>query len=1381
MKTFTFSSSLLVTILICLLSPSVQGQQMLNPQDTIVNYDSTAPPVQPAFGKIGKWVRTPYLDWNSEAYKCYIYKKSDFRLHFPQTYKPGDGKKYPILVFYHGDGEEGGIYENELQLKNGSLIFHEAEIAGKFDGYIIFMQCQYGWGTAQFTNIQELIDTLVNEYGGDPYRVIQNGLSGGGQGVWNQLVTNPTYFAAAIPMSAALGQDATPADINILKFTPMWNLDGGLDNDPDPGTAQQIANNFQSAGANYVYKNYTTLGHDTWDSTWKEPNFWPFINRAYLSNPWPLYGKTVFCPGQPFSVTIGIVPGLDGYQWRMNGTVIPTAITNSLVVTQPGTYDARVLRGSTWSDWSHIPVKILATTPAPTDSIIQPNCKTATGTLTITGPTSAGLTYSIDGINFTTDTVFDSVAAGTYQLTVKNGSTCTSPTTTAIVNPQPSTPAQPGVAITQPFCTVTTGTIVLSSPDTGLAYSLNAGESYLPQTKFTGLIPRDYWPMVRNKAGCTSAYMQVVVNPRPAPPPATPEITVTQTSCTAATGVISISSPVDTLTYSIDGKTYQAKDSFSGLVAGSYPVTAENSTGCASLAATAVVRPSPLAPAAPVVAVTQPTCTVPTGALAITTPVDTLTYSINGTTYQSGPDFNSLTAGTYSITAETHGGCVSPASPAVIYTQPPTPAQPSVAVVQPTCTVSTGSIDIAAPADTGFMYSINGQTFETYSGFSGLQANNYSVVIRNSAGCLSSSVAAVINTQPATPATPAIAVAQPTCTIPTGAIAITTPVDTLTYSINGTTYQSGPNFGSLTAGTYSITAETHEGCVSPASPAVIFTQPPTPAEPSVALVQPTCTVATGAIDIAAPADTGFMYSINGQTFENYSSFSGLQANNYTVVIRNSAGCLSSSVAAVINTQPVTPSMPAIAVVQPTCTVPIGAIAINTPVDTLTYSINGTVYQSSPEFSSLTAGSYSVTAETHGGCISSAAAAVIYPVPSAPAQPAIAIVQPTCTVPTGAIAINTPVDTLSYSIDGTTYQSNPDFNSLTVGSYSVTAETHDGCVSSGTAAVIYPSPSSPAEPAVAVVQPTCTVSTGAIDIAAPADTGFMYSINGQTFENYSSFSGLQANNYTVVIRNSAGCLSPSVAAVIYTQPITPMMPAIAVVQPSCAVPTGAIDITSPGVPGLVYSVNGTTYQSGPNFSSLAPGNYTVTAQDSAGCVSPSAAAIIEALTAAPSAPTFDIQQPSCSSATGTILITSPGSADLMYSVDGKTYLADTSLTNLAPGTYQITAKNDSGCVSTSAPAVVLTEPVYCNVIIGVYPNPYQGEVFFNITSPYTGKGLLTFYNLLGERMNTTIETDFVASNPVTITVPMGFANRQPVIYLLTIGKKKVQGTLLPEKY
>src|ERR1700760_4055723 len=98
---------------------SAQAQKVLDPTDTLVNYDSTHPPIQPPAGKIGKWVRTPSMDWNSIAYKAYIYGGSDFRLHFPQTYKPDDGKKYPIMVFYHGDGEEGSIYDNETILRNG--------------------------------------------------------------------------------------------------------------------------------------------------------------------------------------------------------------------------------------------------------------------------------------------------------------------------------------------------------------------------------------------------------------------------------------------------------------------------------------------------------------------------------------------------------------------------------------------------------------------------------------------------------------------------------------------------------------------------------------------------------------------------------------------------------------------------------------------------------------------------------------------------------------------------------------------------------------------------------------------------------------------------------------------------------------------------------------------------------------------------------------------------------------------------------------------------------------------------------------------------------------------------------------------------------------
>jgi hypothetical protein len=86
-----------------------------------------------------------------------------------------------------------------------------------------------------------------------------------------------------------------------------------------------------------------------------------------------------------------------------------------------------------------------------------------------------------------------------------------------------------------------------------------------------------------------------------------------------------------------------------------------------------------------------------------------------------------------------------------------------------------------------------------------------------------------------------------------------------------------------------------------------------------------------------------------------------------------------------------------------------------------------------------------------------------------------------------------------------------------------------------------------------------------------------------------------------------------------------------------------------------------------------------------------------------------------------------------------------------------------------------------VAISIYPNPYAGEVNFTIVSPESGKGVLMFYNLSGEKMNTVIETDFVAGIPTTINCPMGFAHRQAVVYQLIIGKKKMQGTLLPLKF
>ncbi|MFL5742649.1 MAG: fibronectin type III domain-containing protein [Flavisolibacter sp.] len=351
-------------------SLSATAQSVLDPTDPLITYNPSSPPVQPTFGQIGKWVRTKRESWNSDSYKAYIYKGVAFRLKFPKTYNPTavDGKKYPMMVFFHGLGEADTLTDNEFQLDHGGQFFMNSVDNGTYDGYVMMMQSQGFWGNGHYDLIKELIDYMVVNNKLDPFRVSDNGLSAGGQATWEMFLRYPNYLAAVIPMSSVSISYNNSTTIDEVKFTPFWNIHGGLDGSPAPSTADQVNQSMLAAGANYKDLLYPDLGHDTWTRTWTEPDFWPFQLRAYSSNPWPLFGRTDFCPADVINTTIGLAPGYDAYEWRKDGVLISGATINTLNVTQLGTYDARVRRGSLWSDWSHVPVviKIKAATVTPT-------------------------------------------------------------------------------------------------------------------------------------------------------------------------------------------------------------------------------------------------------------------------------------------------------------------------------------------------------------------------------------------------------------------------------------------------------------------------------------------------------------------------------------------------------------------------------------------------------------------------------------------------------------------------------------------------------------------------------------------------------------------------------------------------------------------------------------------------------------------------------------------------------------------------------------------------------------------------------------------------------------------------------------------------------
>ncbi|MFV8370540.1 gliding motility-associated C-terminal domain-containing protein [Flavobacterium sp. LB2R40] len=466
------------------------------------------------------------------------------------------------------------------------------------------------------------------------------------------------------------------------------------------------------------------------------------------------------------------------------------------------------------------------------------------------------------------------------------------------------------------------------------------------------------------------------------------------------------------------------------------------------------------------------------------------------------------------------------------------------------------------------------------------------------------------------------------------------------------------------------------------------------------VVQPTCAVPSGSISIST--QSGVEYSLNGIAYQASNVFSGLTPNSYTIFVRNisDTGCVtSSSSSIIINAVPTPPVAPTTAsVAQPTCAVPSGSISIATQSG-VEYSINGTIYQASNTFSGLTANSYTLYVRNlaDATCVTASNTSVIInTTPNPPLVPTTSsVVQPTCAVPLGTISITTQSG-VEYSINGTTYQVSNTFSGLTANSYTLYVRNlaDTTCVTpSNISVVINAAPNPPLVPtASSVVQPTCAVPSGTISITT--QTGVEYSVNGATYQTSNIFPGLIPNSYTVYVRKTADatCVTPSATPItINAVPTPPVIPTTSsVVQPTCAIPSGSISITTQS--GVEYSLNGTTYQSSNIFSGLAPNNYTLYVRNTTDttCLTTSSSTIsINLIPAPPIVPTTaSLVQPTCAVPSGSISIRTQSGVE--YSLNGTTYQVSNTFSGLTPNNYTLYVRNitDGTCTAQSASVITI---------------------------------------------------------------------------------------------
>ncbi len=984
------------------------------------------------------------------------------------------------------------------------------------------------------------------------------------------------------------------------------------------------------------------------------------------------------------------------------------------------------------------------------------------GTLTITA--SGGTptyTYSIGG-PAQPGNVFNNIGIGNFTITVTDANGCT--TSSVYIVTAPNAPTYTNAANTPVSCNGgTNGSITVTA--TGGAGGINY--TLLPNniTNLTGIF-NNLAAGIYTVNAVDASNCSVTTTIQITEPPAMVWTTLTHTNVTCnggsnATITALVTGGMGIIDYVLQPVNMTNQTGiFINLSANTYTLIATDANGCTLSTVINVTQPTQVVWNSAVA--TDVSCNggsdgivtvLATGGLS---PMD---YNImpGNITNQTGI-FNNLTAGVYTIIAADVVGC---SITTTVTVNQPTPVQiTNVTNTTPSCVPGNdGSITITAAGGTpAYQYNIGGAN-QLSNLFNNIGTGNYTITVTDANNCTVTSVYVV--TAPNAPSFTNAVSTPVTCNGGNdGTINVTAVggAGGINYTLlpNNITNGSGV-FNNLTAGIYTINAVDAANCS--VSTTVQVNEPTALSWVSVASTDVSCNGGNdGSITASATGGVGVIsYNLQAGNQNNLTGlFNNLIAAVYTLTATDANGCTLTSIITI--NEPTQLVWNAATSTNISCNGGNdGSINITASGGTgiINYLLQpNNIGNQTGSFTTLIAGTYTITATDANGCSITTTMTLTEPTPLVISN--VTNTTPTC-VPgnDGTITITASGGTpgYQYSIGGANQVGNV-FNNIGTGNYTITVTDANGCTVTSVYNVL--APNVPLITNIATTTASCIPGCDAT-ASITASSGlppYTYSIDGINFQAAPLFSALCTGIYTATVKDANGCTSSSIFNIVTSS--GPVITSTTFVDILCnGGNNGNITVVTTGGTGTInYTLqpNNITNLTGV-FPNLVAGIYTVFVIDANGCGVNTIVTISE-----PPALIFTnivANGALCNGAqNGTIDVTTTGGTGaITYTINPlANFVPPATFNNLVGNTtYTIVATDANGCsISTAVfvfqpPALVIDSAFYTDISCN---NFNDGTINLYASG---GTGILNYTLMPGNITNQSGAFTGLAPNGYTVTI------------------------------